>query len=354
MTFLLYGANGYTGQLITEYAAQYKVNPILAGRSENKLRPMAEKYGYEFLTFDLADTPALEAALQEVDVVLHAAGPFIHTARPMMEACIRTQTHYLDITGEIPVFELGHRMDEQARSAGIMILPGVGFDVVPSDCLALHLRNQLRDATHLKLAFTNRGGGISRGTALTMVENLRQGGAVRKEGKIIKKPLGHKSKTVPFPGGDYFTMTIPWGDVATAYYSTGIPNIEVYTGIHPSRYKYFRWQKYFNWLLRSSPVQWLAKNWVNRKISGPTRQQTQQAQSLLWGQVSNKQDETRQARMSAPESYKLTALTALLITRKVLEGKAPSGYQTPARAYGPDLILEIDGVSRSDIYTDAR
>ncbi|MEL6134213.1 MAG: saccharopine dehydrogenase NADP-binding domain-containing protein, partial [Bacteroidota bacterium] len=251
MKFLLYGAYGYTGQLIVRLAKAQGMEPILAGRNAEKLQALADTHGFETRVFDLADTQALEAALHEVPVVLHAAGPFIHTAKPMMEACIRTQTHYLDITGEIQVFEMGKRRDVQAQEAGIMIMPGTGFDVVPTDCLALFLKEQLPDATHLQLAFAGNGG-LSHGTALTMIENLGSPGAIRKDGKITPVPQGYKAKEIPFKLKPRFCMTIPWGDVSTAYYSTSIPNIEVYTGVKPTSYKMVKRQRYFTWLLRSS------------------------------------------------------------------------------------------------------
>ena len=349
MKFLLYGAYGYTGELIARYCKQFNLTPILAGRNEAKLKAVAEKYGYPYQVFDLSETGKLDAALREVPVVLHAAGPFVHTARPMMEACLRTGTHYLDITGEIAVFETAYRLDNQAKSAGVMLLPGAGFDVVPTDCLALYLKNKLPDATHLKLAFAGIGAGVSHGTALTMAENLGAGGAVRTNGKIVKMPLGHK--TLRFPAGEkqLFAMTIPWGDVSTAYHSTGIPNIEVYTGVPPSTHKNVQRMRYLNWLLRTS----LVKNFVRKRIhsrpAGPPDEHREKGRSYVWGEVKNASGDTRQATLETPEGYTLTALSSLIITKKVLEGNFKTGFQTPAKAYGADLVMEVGNVSRVDV-----
>src|ERR1051326_976746 len=224
--FLLYGANGYTGELIARHAAQYELFPILAGRSEQAIRPLAEKLNYPFHIFDLSDSVALEDALRSVKVVVNAAGPFQFTAKPIIDACLRTGTHYLDINGDISVFEFIRRYDAAARQSQVMLLPGAGFDVVPTDCTAFLLKKLLPDAIQLKLAFATVGGGLSHGTATTMVTKLGQGGAVRENGKIMRKPLGHKGMWVDFGRKKLFVMTIPWGDVATAYYSTGIPDIE--------------------------------------------------------------------------------------------------------------------------------
>ena len=175
MKFLLYGANGYTGQLITRYSKEYGLTPILAGRTESKIKPLADTYNLDYKIFSLDNQSDVDAALSDVKIVLHAAGPFMHTAQPMIEACLRNGVHYLDITGEIGVFEMAHRYDKQAGEKGIVIMPGVGFDVVPTDCMAVYLKNKMPDATHLKLAFGNVGGGWSQGTATTMVEGLGEG-----------------------------------------------------------------------------------------------------------------------------------------------------------------------------------
>lgn len=346
MKFLLYGATGYTGQLIAEYAASFGLQPILAGRSADKIKAMAEQLNLEYRVFDLSDTEALDAALRETPVVLHAAGPFMHTARPMLEACLRTGTHYLDITGEISVFEMASRLDAKAKAAGIMILPGAGFDVVPTDCLAVYLKSRMPDATHLQLAFAGLGGGVSHGTATTMAENLGEGGAVRKDGKIVRVPTGHKSMIVPFKAKPLFVMSIPWGDVSTAYHSTGIPNIETYMAFSPSAYRWVKLQRWFNWLLRTNLVKNFVKNRIRQRPAGPSPERRAKAKSYIWGRATNAAGTTLEAQLVTPEGYTLTALTSLLIAKKVLAGNAPVGFQTPAKAYGADLILEVEGTER--------
>lgn len=347
-SFLLYGANGYTGELIAREAAAQGMKPILAGRSEEKIRPLAEELGLEFRVFGLEKPEAIDAGLRGVGLALHAAGPFFRTARPMMEGCLRNRIHYLDITGEIAVFEMAAALDARAREAGIMLMPGAGFDVAPTDCLALYLKEQLPDATHLQLAFTTLGSRLSQGTATTMAENLGEGGAVRKDGKIRKVPLGHKTMMAPFTDEkSLFVMAIPWGDVSTAFYSTGIPNIETYTSVHPRTYRYVKWQRYFNWLLRTPFVRNFAKRRIRRGPAGPTASQREKANSYIWGRVSNDKGESRTARLRTPEGYTLTALSSLIIARKALQGNAPAGFQTPARAYGKDLVMEIPLVTRS-------
>jgi len=158
--FLIYGSYGYTGQLIVERAVKEGMHPILAGRDERKLRVQAEKYNLEYRTFSLDETKKLDYALNEVEAVLHCAGPFVLTFRQMAEACLRTKKHYVDISGEIPGFEALAVMDDRAKQAGIMLLPGGGFDVVPTDCLAAHLTQRLSGATCLRLFLRGVGAGV--------------------------------------------------------------------------------------------------------------------------------------------------------------------------------------------------
>ncbi len=349
MKFLLYGANGYTGQLIAENAAAHGLEPVLAGRSEAKIRPLAEQLNLAYKIFDLEQTDLLDAALREVPVVLHAAGPFRRTARPMIEACLRTQTHYLDITGEIPVFEMAASYDKKAKAAGILLMPGVGFDVVPTDCLALFLKKQLPDATHLRLAFTS-GGGFSRGTAKTMAEGLGEGGAARVNGKIINVPLGHKTMWVPFTGEKKrFAMTIPWGDVATAYYTTGIKNIETYTAVKPATHRMLRWQKLYNWFLRLPFVKAYTKKQIDKRPPGPDDEQLRVGKSYIWGEVRNDKGETKSARLITPNGYQLTMLTALTSVKEILITDyqlVKTGFQTPAGMFSEEFIMQFESVER--------
>jgi short subunit dehydrogenase-like uncharacterized protein len=278
-SFLLYGANGYTGELIAHYAAEYGLHPILAGRREEVLKPLAAKLNYSYKVFDVNDKVALLAALKEVKLIVNAAGPFQFTARQIIEGCLQTGTHYADVNGDISVFESIRQYDDAARQAGIMLLPGAGFDVVPTDCTALLLKKLLPDAITLKLAFANIGGGLSHGTAATMVSKLGEGGAIRKNGKIFSVPLGHKGMWIDFSTGSgggikkLFVMTIPWGDIATAYYTTGIPDIESYTAISTNVYRLLKLQGVFNWLLRTNFIQKMIKKKIDKRPAGPNDEQ---------------------------------------------------------------------------------
>lgn len=353
--FLIYGANGYTGELITRIAAERGLKPILAGRSEAKVAELAAKYGFEHRAFSLDDTAKLDAALKEVDMVLHCAGPFSITSMPMVKACLRNKKHYTDITGEISVFETCAAMDKKAVEAGVMVMPGVGFDVVPSDCLAMHLKDRLPTATHLSLAFYGMGR-ISHGTQATMTMNVGKGGAIRKDGKITSVPAAWKTQEIDFgevrtaSGSDRVKkqgVTIPWGDVSTAYHSTGIPNIEVFTIAPPSAVKMMKMSRYLGWLLATGPVQ----RYLQSKIpaGGPSDAEREKGRTLMWGKATDPEGNTVESHQQGPEGYTLTAIAALNIAEKILAGKFTPGHQTPAKAYGADLILEIESTARQDV-----
>ena len=343
--FLIYGANGYTGELIARESVKRGLKPILSGRSQNKVEPLAKELDLVFRTFSLEDKKSLEYTLKEVDFVIHCAGPFSLTSKPMVEACLRTGKHYLDITGEIAVFERMARRDEAAKEAGIMIMSGVGFDVVPSDCLALHLKNRLSNATNLTLAFYGLGE-ISHGTRATMTLNVGRGGAIRKDGEIVQVPAAWRTREIDFGEFTKTGVTIPWGDVSTAFYSTGIPNIEVYTVLPEENLRLLKLSRYVGWLLATKPVQ----NYLQKQIpeGGPNEAERARGKTYLWGEATDAEGNRVESRLICPEGYTMTALTALKIAEKILAGNFQTGFQTPAKCYGADLVLEIENASRSD------
>ena len=346
--FLIYGANGYTGNLIARLAVERGLKPVLAGRDRDKIGQLASELGLEHRAFALDETDALDAALHESAAVLHCAGPFSRTSKPMADACLRTKTHYLDITGEILVFESLAACDSKAREADVMLLPGVGFDVVPSDCLAAHLKRRLPSATSLTLAIHGLSR-ISHGTATTMVENMHRGGLVRREGKLTPVPTAWKTRLVDFGRGPVKATTIPWGDVSTAFHSTGIPNIEVYAALPNSMRRMMKLSRPLKRFLSSQTVQRFLKKRIDAQPAGPSEAERLRGKSFVWGEVMDEAGQSKASRLQGPEGYSLTAMTALTIMEKVLKGDAPVGFQTPSRAYGADLILEIEGVKREDL-----
>lgn len=345
--FVLYGANGYTARIIIPMAIERGYKPILAGRNELTIKELANRYGLKYEICDLQNQQNLNDLALSADLVLHCAGPFSKTAIPMLQACLKSKTHYVDITGEIGVFEALHKYDKEAKDANITVLPGAGFDVVPTDCLAAYLKTKLPSANTLTLAIASKGGGISHGTATTMLQNIDSGGAVRLSGNIVKVPTLHKTRNFDFPFGTLSCATIPWGDVSTAFYSTGIPNIEVYSAM-PS-YFISTIKTIANSRILTSLAKRFLQKAINSRLDGPPPEQRLKGKSFVWGEVTNKEGKRAAARLSLPEGYTLTALTAMLAVQKILDGNIATGFQTPATAFGHNFIMEIKGALREDM-----
>lgn len=347
--FMVYGSYGYTGQLIVEQAVKAGLKPLLAGRDEKQLRAQAEKFGLEYRAFSIENSAALDSALMEVDAVLHCAGPFVLTFRQMAEACIRTKRHYVDISGEIEGFEALALMDEEAKRAGIMVLPGGGFDVVPSDCLIAHAASKLPNATHLELYIKSVGSGVSRGTARSGIENMQREGRIRRDGKIVSVPNVWGTKDVDFGRGPSRLVSMGWGDVSTAYHSTGIPNVTVYMSFPKGMVNLMRLTRYFGVLLYTRAARDLIKWLIGKFLApGPTRKQNENGFSLLIAEVRDGKQTVR-AKLKTPEAYYLTALTSVEIMKRILNSDFKYGFQTPSKVYGADFILQFKGVERTEI-----
>ncbi len=335
---MIYGANGYTGRLIARRAVEQGLRPTLAGRNVQAIKSLAEELELPHATFGLQQSTQIAECIKGNVAVMHCAGPFSQTARQMMDACIATGAHYLDITGEIDVILAGAERSERAKHAGVALLPAVGFDVVPSDCLAAMLADRLPGAKVLQLAFTGTGG-LSAGTAKTMFESLPHGGKVRIDGEIRDVPTAWKTMEIPFREGKRFCMTIPWGDVASAFFSTGIPNIEVYSAVSRKQVSRIRKLRFLLPLLGFRPIQALVQRHLGKTVKGPSDEVREKSLSSLWGCVSNDQGMSVSATLLTLSGYELTAATAVAALQKVLAGEVPVGYHTASQAFGKDFIL---------------
>jgi len=347
--FLIYGSYGYTGQLIVELAVKDGLHPILAGRDERKLLIQAGKYNLEYRAFSLNETTKLDSALNEVEAVLHCAGPFVLTFRQMAEACLRTKRHYVDISGEIFGFEALAEMDEQAKQAGIMLLPGGGFDVAPTDCLALHLKQRLPSATHLRLFLRGVGAGVSRGTAKSAVENLQRQGMIRKDGKLVQVPPAWKALMQDFGRGPVRVVSIAWGDVSTAYHSTGIPNIETYISFPQVLMNFMYDMRTIGPLFYNRIAKTILKALINLYPPGPPEARRMKAFATMIGEVTDEQGKRAVSKIRTREGYTFTAQVTVDIMKRILNQDFKSGFQTPSKAYGADFVLQIEGVTREDL-----
>ncbi len=340
--WMIYGANGYTGEIIAREAVKRGEKPILAGRTEHKLKPLADELGLEYRAFNLDSVDQIAAQLQQQHLVLHCAGPFSATAEPMMHACIASKTHYLDITGEIPVYEMAHSLNAEAKQAGIILCPGVGFDVIPTDCVAAKLKQEMPDATHLSLGFDSASV-LSPGTAKTSIEGLAGGGKIRENGIIKQVALAYKTRKIDFGNGEKLAMSIPWGDVATAYYTTGIPNIEVFIPAHPKMVKNLKRINSIRFLLGIGFIQNYMKRQVEKKIKGPDEDKRNSMQTFVWGEATNAKGETKVVKITTANGYALTITGALAVVDYLQNNSPNSGYITPAALLGSDLITTLPG-----------
>jgi short subunit dehydrogenase-like uncharacterized protein len=346
--FLVYGSTGFVGNAVAHLAVQRGLRPIVAGRDAAKVEALAAELGVEPRVFGLDDAPAMDRALKGVKVVLHLAGPYIYTSKQMADGCLRNGAAYLDITGEIPVYESLAARDAEARARGVMLLPGSGFDVVPTDCLAVHLKRRLPSATRLTLAIHGEGpAGLPPGTANTVIEMIPYGDKVRRNGQLVTPERGVKTRPIDFGSGPLSATRLTWGDVFMAYFSTGIPNIEVYSVLPAALQRQMGMVGYVGPLFRLAAV----RSFFKRQLkAGSTAEERAATRTSVWGEVEDDQGHKAAARLHGPEAgLDWTSRAALAVVQKVLAGNAPSGFQTPGKAYGADFVLECEGVSREDL-----
>lgn len=342
--WMIYGANGYMGNLIVREARKRGLHPILAGRNARALTRLGQELDCDIRIFDLTDPTTVERKLAGMAAVLHCAGPFSATSRPMLDACLRTGTHYLDITGEIGVCEAIFCRAEELVQARVIALPGVGFDMVPTDCLAALLKRQLPDATHLRLAFASKHSRLSRGTMKTLLEVIAQGCRVRLASEIIE--VSPKVIPIPFADSVLPAISISWGDVSTAYYSTGIPSIEVYAGgtkLVRQGHLMYRLRR----LIRTAPTQIVLKKLLDWTKAGPTEAEREGDECMFWGEVTNAAGKLVVLQLRTPEGYNLAKDAAVTAVITLLQHEPSPGAYTPSLAFGPEFVLGLRGVEGS-------
>jgi len=346
---LIYGATGYTGRLIASEAARRGLDVVLAGRNAEALKEVAMPLSCETRAVLLSDPARLGAALEDIACVLHVAGPFSETAASMVDACLETRTHYLDVTGEIDVFEAIARRGAEARKVGVLLLPGVGFDVVPSDCLAAHVAARVEDPHTLRIAIAGMGSGISRGTAKTAIESLGDGLRIRKNGILTNRPAGSLVRDFDFGAGPARGVAMPWGDIVTAFHSTGVPNIEVYFIMGGRIPTLLKASRLIAPLFNFSAVQNFLKSRVDKMPAGPDETAREATGTILLAEVEGLGGQVARARLETPSGYKLTYQAAVEIAARVVRAQPPTGYQTPSSAFGADFVLDLPGCRRIDV-----
>lgn len=338
-SLLIYGAYGYTGQLVSREAVARGGTPVLAGRNGQRLGRVASRLDCPHRSFAL-ETATLAAELDGIDTVLNCAGPFAETATPLVEACLESGTNYLDITGELAVFERLRQADRRAREADVSLVPGVGFEVVPSDCLAGLLAESLPTADELAVGIAGSPT-VSPGTARTFLELLGEGGAIRRNGRLISVARNYRTREIEFGDGPQPAVSAPLGDLVTGAHTTGIQTITGYAGVPRVARHGLRFADELAWLATRSPIEQLLRAAIDRFVDGPSETELATDRATVWAELRDSATGRSVAgRLTTPNPYALTAESAVSAAQEVLTG-VESGFQTPATAFGPRFALEL-------------
>ncbi|MCS7237864.1 MAG: saccharopine dehydrogenase NADP-binding domain-containing protein [Thermoguttaceae bacterium] len=405
--WMIYGAGGFSGRLIAEEAVRRGHQPVLAGRRPESIYRLAERLGCRWMCFPLKEVGQVRENIRGLRLVLNCAGPFSQTAKVLAQAAVAARVHYLDITGEIEVIEYLSWLGGQAAGQGVSLLPAVGFGVVPTDCLAARLADKFPASQWLRIAFT-ADRSPSRGTAKSMWEGHLRGGRIRWAGRLEPLPLGKLVWDVDFPSGRRRCLAIPWGDLATGYRSTNIPNIVTYAafprllvGILRGLYRATHpidalrrggkgvgegFPKPVEGADPQSASKDLAVNLQGLKDLGgsgdsggikqeeaeapesdefgptkrllraigwkvidwfyrdPRSEEVEEARAEIVVEIGKSTQACARAAITTPGGYRFTAVSALAAVEKCLSQPPPPGFWTPSRAFGPEFVLSLPGV----------
>jgi len=316
-TILIYGATGYTGKLASLRARDTQLLFEIAGRNPEEVAKLADQLDVPFRVFSLDDPVALHAGLAGVTAVLNCAGPFASTARPLMEACIAGGVHYLDVSAEYRVYALAESLSERAAAAGVMLLPGVGWHVVPSDCLALYVAAKVAHPQSLRIAF-QVADTMSRGSAATVGE-MRSVGLLVRAGGIIVAKLDAAPEHFDFGAGPVDSVPVSFGDLVTAWKSTGIPNISMFVNMKKN----------------------VLPAGVAAVAEGPSLEERTANPASFVVEVTGIDGTVVRARMDTVNGYTYTPMVAIEALRLLAAGQAKFGFQTPATVFGAGFAASI-------------
>lgn len=326
---MIYGATGYTGKLLAEEAVKRGMKPILAGRDAGKLAALAAGLGLaETRCFALGNQGEIVEGLAGIGCLIHAAGPFAITGRPMIDACIAQGVHYLDITGEFLIYEYAEACSAKAEAKGIMLMPGVGWDVVPSDCIAAHTAGRVADPQVLELALSHFGG-VSRGSMKSGAGIIATGPRARRAGKVVS-PTDQQPIRVDFGDGPRTCVPMPMGDVITAWKSARVPNIDVYFAV-------------------AEDSAFSAPPSLDDVPEGPSKEERDAGRSRVIAKVTGADGRVVCSMIETSSGYSYTGEAGIEVASRVLAGDFKPGFQSPASAYGPSLATSVGGGTIKDI-----
>jgi short subunit dehydrogenase-like uncharacterized protein len=324
--------------------------PFLSGRDPERLARLAAELGLDYSACALDDQETLSQLVGSCKLVLNAAGPFSETAAQVQRACIHQSTHYIDVTGEIPVFERAMSHSQSARNAGIAIVCGAGFDVVPTDCMAAFVSARISDPVWLQITF-NGLAHLSRGTLRTALRHFHKPTLVRRNGTIVPLNDRRYRRDTVIADSRYRCIPVSWGDLATAFHTTKIPNITTCIAVP--------WRNGFQTALALHALSLAVhlkplRNWllgyVEKRVTGPSAEIRSTARTRVWVEAENEAGDKSAAWLETMEAYRFTAESAIRCVEKILASNL-SGAFTPAMAFGADFILEIPETRRYNLMT---
>jgi saccharopine dehydrogenase (NAD+, L-lysine-forming) len=301
--WMIYGANGYAGRLVAREAIALGERPILAGRSAEKVRRVADELGLPWVAFDLGDQAAAVAALRKVELVLLAAGPFDGLAQPMMDACLEAGTHYTDLDNELAVFRAAEERDARARERGVAIVPGIGFGTIATGSLARRVVDELPDATRLECALHIASAHAGPATGESGLAAVQLGGRVRRQGRLVEHPLGAGGREIPFADRSRRASPIPTGDLEAAWMDTHVPDIVVYgTALSGGAL-----QRAGIAILRR--LLWIGA--IRRAVGSVREGKGGDTRCQAWACATNARGEKAEARLDTGEGFAFTAAAAV-------------------------------------------
>ena len=322
-TLLIYGATGYTGRMAAERAKTLGLDFEIAGRNRRTLASLADALAVPFRVF-AADADAAQS-LAGIDVLLNFAGPFAQTAVPLMRACLEAGVDYLDITAEINVYRLAERLGAEAAEAGVMLLPGVGWDVVPTDCLAVHVAQRVQEPRSLNVALQVPGS-MSRGSAMSVSEIIGAGLMARVDGHLVPTPDA-QPQYFDFGEGPVLCAPLSFGDLVTGWHSTGILNIAMFVHVSGDAFP---------------------EGEVSLLPDGPTEEQRDAHRARAVAEVTAADGTVVRSMIETVNGYSYTPLAAVEAASRVLEGEHRPGFETPARIFGKGFAETIAGTTITD------
>src|SRR5271168_4398475 len=345
---MIYGSTGFTGRLIAQRAVEVGLAPVLAGRDEDRVRQLAAFLGTSWRTVSLDSIGGLTEALSDIDAVVHAAGPFVATAPPMLEACLRAKTHYLDVSGELPVFREAFGRGSEALRAGVMLMPGAAWSIVATDCLAAHVAARLPGAKYLRLGMS-QSRLYSRGTARSAFGLMSSEVVIRRNGRLTFVPIGRMERDFDFGEGERTSIALSWPDAMTAYHTTGIPNVEAYMEVGAAARVLAPLTARIGEAFQLPILRSVLRFGAAALPEGPAEAARELARPVIVAEVEDAWRRVSRARLRTADGYNFTALAAVAIAERVIAGEFEPGFQTPGRVYGADLVLSIEGTTRTDL-----